>query len=275
MAKVNRALRPFFAVSGGECVFHEEDISFDWHSGMSWQVRQRSSDALASAIVEAYGARGVRRCDILEVSTASHDYEVGQRLSAMNLQYVDEGTNRVQSVENWFQSAKVFRRADGRLCGPYRDLLDLPAGSRAKRYVDAHLDAKLRAAYCDDELFNRIQDDIAGATFSHFEFLGEAFPTVPRSCFYDFLYVSALSQPQNADLAERVMEYRVFTDIMFSPGTGKRRKYNTQARSCAIFVGLRRRGCDTARIGGIEEFVEAVGYPDSETSDGRPRTLFE
>lgn len=275
MAKVNRAVRPFFAVSGGECVFHEEDISFDWHSGMSWQVRQRSSDALAAAIVGAYGVRGVRSCDILEVSTASHDYETGQRLSAMNLQYVDVGTDRMRSVESWFQSAKVFRRPDGRLCGPYRELLDLPAGSKAKRYVDPHLDAKLRAAHRDDGLFNRIQDDIAGAAFSHFEFFGEAFPTVPRSCFYDFLYASALSQPQNADLAERVMEYRIFTDIMFAPGTGKRRKYNTQARSCAIFVGLRRRGYDTARIGSIEEFIDAVGYPDSEARDGAPRTLFE
>lgn len=239
-------------------------------------MRQRSSDALASAIVEAYGARGVRRCDILEVSTASHDYEVGQRLSAMNLQYVDEGTNRVQSVENWFQSAKVFRRADGRLCGPYRDLLDLPAGSRAKRYVDAHLDSQTGAPpIATNELFNRIQDDIAGATFSHFEFLGEAFPTVPRSCFYDFLYVSALSQPQNADLAEQVMEYRVFTDIMFSPGTGKLPQVQHSGEKLRHLRRPEEEGCDTARIGGIEEFVEAVGYPDSETSDGRPRTLFE
>ena len=81
-----------------------------------------------------------------------------------------------------------------------------------------------------------------------------------RSCFYDFLYAKALYQERNADLAERLCSYRVFTDIMFNPGTGKKQKFNTQARSCAIFVSLTKRDLIDDALFDIETFIDLVEY---------------
>ena len=108
-----------------------------------------------------------------------------------------------------------------------------------------------------------IQSDIDGAALYEFRFEGESFPLVPRSGFYDYLYVKALNQPHNKQLAESLMQYRIFTDIMFTPGTGKKRKYNTQARSCAIYVALKRRNLVSESIQSFDSFVNAISYESS------------
>ena len=257
MGAVKRATRPFFgAARKPGCAYFEENVEFDWHSGMSWQVRQRSSKCLADAIVQRYGAAGLTADDILEVSTASDEYETGKALSALNLMYEDPLSGRVFSVENWFQSAKVFEK-DGCEFGPYNELLTV---GKPMRYLNAYLDKKTAEQYEGDELFQRIQSDIKGANLVRFELWDKAFPLVPRSCFYDYLYAHALHQDRNAELAERLCGYRVFTDIMFNPGTGKKRKFNTQARSCAIFVSLTKRGLVDDALFDIESFIELVEY---------------
>lgn len=253
-----RATRPFFGASTNDgCAYCEESIEFEWHSGLSWQVRQRSSICMAEAIVQRHCAAGLSRDDILEVSTASTDFETGRALSALNLMYEDTETGRLHSVENWFQAAKVFGKDDHEY-GPYPELLTVKA---PKRYLNAHLDQKTAAHYEGDELFQRVQSEIGDASLIRFELWGKEFPLVPRSCFYDYLYAKALHQGRNADLAARLCDYRVFTDIMFNPGTGKRRKYNTQARSCAIFVSLTKRGVIDDALLNIESFIDAVEYP--------------
>lgn len=254
-----RATRPFFGASRRPgCAYFEESVEFEWHSGLSWQVRQRSSVCMAEAIVRRYGRAGLSPDDILEVSTASTDFETGKALSAINLMYEDMETGRLFSVENWFQSAKVFGR-DGREYGPYPELL---TARTPKRYLNEFLDQKIVAQYEGDELFQRVQSEIKGSDLVRFELWGKEFPLVPRSCFYDFLYAKALYQERNADLAARLCDYRVFTDIMFNPGTGKRRKYNTQARSCAIFVSLTKRNLIDAALFDIESFIDLVEYTD-------------
>lgn len=91
MSGVKRAVRPFFGASRKPgCAYFEEDIEFDWHSGLSWQVRQRSSKCMAEAIVQRYGNAGLALSDILEVSTASDEYETGKALSAINLMYEED-----------------------------------------------------------------------------------------------------------------------------------------------------------------------------------------
>lgn len=263
-----RATRPFFGASRRHgCAYFEEDVEFEWHSGLSWQVRQRSSVCMAEAIVRRYGRAGLSASDILEVSTASTDYETGKALSAVNLMYEDMETGRLFSVENWFQAAKVFGRG-GREYGPYPELLTVRT---PKRYLNEFLDQKIAARYEGDNLFQRIQSEVRGADLVRFELWDEEFPLVPRSCFYDFLYAKALYQERNADLAERLCGYRVFTDIMFNPGSGKRRKYNTQARSCAIFVSLTKRGLIDDAMCDIESFIDLVEYVDRETGEGVPR----
>lgn len=213
---------------------------------------------MAEAIVRRYGRAGLSPDDILEVSTASTDFETGKALSAINLMYEDTETGRLFSVENWFQAAKVFER-NGHEYGPYPELLKVRT---PKRYLNEFLDQKTAAHYEGDELFQRVQSEIRGSDLVRFELWGKEFPLVPRSCFYDYLYAKALYQDRNADLAARLCDYRVFTDIMFNPGTGKRRKYNTQARSCAIFVSLTKRGLLDDALFDIDSFIDLVEYAD-------------
>lgn len=170
--------------------------------------------------------------------------------------YVDPETQESYPVENWFQSSKVFVK-DGIERGPYRDLLSIRL---AKRYVNPHPDKKTVEQLKGDMLFDNIQREIAGAQLSCFKLSGTEYPLLPRSAFYDYLYVSALCQPQNSSLAEGLMQFRVFTDIMFNPGTGKIKKFDTQARSCAIFVSLSKRGMPGKDIPSFEEFVATASY---------------
>lgn len=263
MGRINKATRPFFCASRKEGqAFIEDEVSFDWHSGMSWQVRQRSSDAMHEAILEKFSKSNLKADEILEVSTASHDYDVGQALSAMNLIYVDPVTLESHPVENWFQSSKVFMK-DGKKRGPYRELLGVRL---AKRYINPHPDKKTIEQLENDPLFEMVQNDINGAKMSSFNLSGEEYPLIPRSAFYDYLYVSALCQPQNRALAESLLSYRVFTDIMFNPGTGKTKRFNTQARSCAIFVALNKQSRLDEGHPRFSQFIDAVAYKDE--SDG-------
>lgn len=258
MGNIKRAVRPFFAASkrADGCAFFEESVEFEWHSGLSWQVRQRSSKCMAAAIIQRYGNAGLRPEEVLEVSTASDEYETGKALSAINLMCEEPATGRVFSVENWFQSAKVYER-DGHEYGPYEELLTVKT---PKRYLNAFLDQKIVDQYAGDELFQRIRADIKGANMVRFELWGKSYPLIPRSCFYDYLYARALYQHGNADLAERLCRYRVFTDIMFNPGSGKRQRFNTQARSCAIFVSLTKRGLIDDALCDIDSFIDYVQY---------------
>lgn len=268
MTGIARASRPFFAVKRpekGGCVYHEEEIGFDWHRGMSWQVRQRSSLALAQAIEDKYPSVAGK---ILEVSTKSVDYEIGAALSAQRLIYADRGSGRSLPVENWFQASKQFIR-DGMEFGPYPELLDVEP-VRAKRFINPNLEKKTAEQYGDDPLFERIQSEIRGAVMSRFVLVGEVYPLEPKSSFYDFLYVRALSQEQNSELARALGRYVVFTDIEFNPvKSGKVIRYNTQARACAIWVSLEQRGHTARALESIESFVDCVAYG----TDERPESV--
>lgn len=272
MSRINKATRPFFCASKRDGqAYIEDEVEFDWHSGMSWQVRQRSSDAMHEAILEKFSQSDLNSSEILEVSTASHDYEVGQALSAMNLIYTDPDSLESYPLENWFQSSKVFLK-DGRERGPYKDLLNVRL---AKRYINPHPDKKTIEQFEGDPLFEKIQSEISGSKMSCFRLSGEDYPLLPRSAFYDYLYVSALCQPQNRELAEDLLNFRVFTDIMFSPGSGKTKRFNTQARSCAIYVALSKRGFLDSGMPTFDRFVREVDYRiDADESEGHQQKLF-
>lgn len=273
MASINTATRPFFCASKIEGqAFIEDEVVFDWHSGMSWKVRQRSSDAMHEAILKKFSQSDLKPDEILEVSTASHNYEIGQALSAMNLIYTDPNTLESYPLENWFQSSKVFIK-DGREMGPYKALLHVKL---AKRYINPHPDKKTIEQFKGDPLFDMVQSDINGSNMSCFKLSGKEYPLLPRSAFYDYLYVSALCQPQNRALAEGLMKYRIFTDIMFNPGTGKRKRFNTQARSCAIYVALSRRGVLYSGALAFDDFIQEVDYKiGTDEQGGFQHKLFE
>ncbi|MFP3398368.1 hypothetical protein SB749_18775, partial [Brevibacterium sp. SIMBA_078] len=58
----------------------------------------------------------------------------------------------------------------------------------------------------------------------------------PKTLFYDWLYLNALSL--NEELIKEVIKYDAFTDIEFNPG----KSINCQARSVALFVALYKTG---------------------------------
>jgi hypothetical protein len=263
MSDIARATRPFFAVKRAEktgCVYYEEEIEFAWHKGMSWQVRQRSSMALAQEIENKYPHTAGR---ILEVSTKSTNYDIGMALSAKNLLYVDPKTQRAYPVENWFQSSKQFI-CEGRTYGPYEELLNI-GSLMAKRFVNSRLDSKTAEQYRGNTLFERIQGEIRYAEMSSFVFLGKRYGLEPKSAFYDFLYSKALNQEQNYDLARAIGEYMVFTDIEFNPKkNGNVIRYNTQARACAVFVALLNRGQLETALESFESFKNCVNYENGD-----------
>jgi hypothetical protein len=83
--------------------------------------------------------------------------------------------------------------------------------------------------------------------------LGESFPLVPRTSFYDWLYLHALIQ--NEHLLPELEEYNAFSDIAFNP----EKSLNCQARSAALYLGLKQarliRDCLESR----ERYFSIVG----------------
>ena len=69
-----------------------------------------------------------------------------------------------------------------------------------------------------------------------FRFDGRDYPLIPRTAFYNWLYVNALLE--HPELGEGLMEYDAFTDIEFNP----EKSINCQAEAAALFVALARRG---------------------------------
>lgn len=164
------------------------NITFTWYSGFAVSQKQKSIRSLHE---------GIRRfrdtLNPLEVSTKSED-ELGRSLSAFNLKL--DGTY----LENIFQSSKVFEHG-----GPYRDLLDVPP-------KEAKHDERLRSS----------------GNLTAFEYDGMRFPLIPKSAFYDYIYLKAVLQ-SGIDY-KQLAGYNGFTDVEFNPN----RSINTQARSAAI-----------------------------------------
>jgi hypothetical protein len=72
-----------------------------------------------------------------------------------------------------------------------------------------------------------------------FEFQGYHWNIINSPNFYDYLYIRALNQYENNDL---VHDFDSFTDIAFSQTSlkyNKKLSFNCQARSVAIYSGLR------------------------------------
>ena len=131
----------------------------------------------------------------LEVSTKSTE-ELGKKLSAFNLKLGG------YTLENIFQSSKTFENG-----GPYTDLL----------YVtpkQAKTDPRLRSS----------------GELVAFHYDGMVWPLLPKTAFYDYIYVKSVKECISKEELERITEYDFFTDIEFNPA----KSVNTQARAVAI-----------------------------------------
>lgn len=209
------ASRPVFTPadpSNRDTFVVERSVDFTWHPGLAPVQKKKNIAALHRSAAEA----GLPR--LLEVSSKSEE-EVGRRLSAFSLK-VDQG-GRPIPLECAFQGSKVFEQG-----GPFTDLYE-----RDSR--DAKKDARLRES-----------GPLRGFTFE-----GKDWPLVPKTAFYDWLYLRAL-QPHQEWLT-RLFEYDGFTDIEFNPA----RSINCQARSLALFVALLRRGIVDEALASPEAFI--------------------
>ena len=167
-----------------------EVYSFEWFSGFAVSQKQKTIASLHNAIIKAD-----KSAKPLEISTKSKE-TIGIKLSAFNLKLNN------YTPENVFQSAKVFERD-----GPYLDLLDvLP--KEAKRDERLRNSGSLRA----------------------FRYQNEDFPLIPKTVFYDFIYITAIKKSFLTDEINAISNYNYFTDIEFNPA----KSINTQARTVAM-----------------------------------------
>jgi hypothetical protein len=194
------AQRPIFIPNLEGFPFVKEMLlEFEWHAGFAKVQAQKSIASLHMAAARA------KIEPILEISSKSTE-ELGISLSSFNLKIVKDGKSL--SVECAYQGSKFF--ANG---GPFSSLY----------FVSS------REAKTDERLRN-------SGEFVGYEFFGESFPINPVTAFYDWLYLNALSQ--NLNLAEKLLEYKSFSDIAFNP----KKSLNCQARAAALFVTLHHNG---------------------------------
>ena len=172
-------------------------IEFRWHPGFSVSQARKSIRSLHKE-AEMQGV-----FPILEISGKSES-PLGKSLSAFELT-LDTPSGQTTSVESAFQGSKVFERD-----GPFHELYSV-SGREAKT------DRRLRNS---------------GEVVA-FNFFGKEFPIEPQTAFYDWIYMTALSQLESSPV-RKLEQYKAFSDIAFNP----KLSINCQARSAAVFVAL-------------------------------------
>ena len=216
------ATKLVFMPGEGEQLFREEFIQYEFFGGFALSQKRKCITSLHASIQKAHP-----EAKILEISSKSPD-ELGVELSAFNLKLLPPQPSPIAPpvagtiaacamtpvvvpifpLECVFQSAKKFLSG-----GPFADILN-------KSPRDAKRDERLRAS----------------GDLQSFEFEGKSWPLEPKSLFYDWIYIRALSQ--NPNLADELIKYDIFTDIEFN----HTKSINCQARSAAIYVKLYKSG---------------------------------
>jgi len=173
----------------------EISFEFKWNPGFAPIQKKKNIAALHEA------AKHSGFSPLLEVSSKSENL-LGQRLSAFSLQ-IETEIGKI-SIESAFQGSKVFKKG-----GPYTDIY-------MKNSREAKQDSRLKSS----------------GNLIEFNFMGLKWPIVPKTSFYDWLYIKALYPHQ--EYLKRLYEYKGFTDIEFNP----EKSINCQARSCALLLSL-------------------------------------
>ena len=187
------AQRPLFIADTDNGIVREATVEFTWVPGMARSQAQKCIRSLHEAAREQYGVD-----DILEISSKSENPN-GVALSAFNLRLDVNGHN--PPLECVYQASKKFHNG-----GPYTDLLSVSPR-------DAKRDERLKTS-----------GSIVG-----FQFGNLFWELTPKTAFYDWLYIRALSEAP--ELASRVRSADAFTDIAFNPA----KSVSCQARSAALF----------------------------------------
>lgn len=195
------AVRPIFIPRQEAVGVDVINVEFQWFPGFSIAQKQRSIHALHEAFLTTHASSR-----IMEISSKSPT-PMGVALSAFNLSTTVGllGRKGPFTVEAAFQGSKVFS-----LGGPFEELI----GNDSRR------------ARKDERLQN------SGA-LEGFQFSNHHFPLLPRTFFYDWLYINVLLQ--NEALVDALTPFNAFTDIEFNP----KRSLNCQAGALALFASLR------------------------------------
>lgn len=164
--------------------------SFEWFPGFAVSQKQKSTASLHGAILETDS-----NANPLEISTKSTN-ALGVKLSAFHLKLHN------YTLENIFQSSKVFENG-----GPYLDLLDVMP----------------KEAKHDERLQN-------SGSLKAFRYQNEDFPIIPKTAFYDYIYIAAVRDMYKFDEIKAITTFNYFTDIEFNPA----KSINTQARTVSI-----------------------------------------
>lgn len=192
------------------------DFEFRWHSGMSISQKLRNVEALHRSAAEA----GFQ--PLLEVSSVSQ-IELGRRLSAFSLK-VRTPLGEIP-LEAAYQGSKIFENEVS-----FKDIYAFDARSAKK----------------DERLRN------AGRIIA-FDFFGSRWRAEPKTAFFDWLYLSALSNHERF-LQSALRQYVGYTDISFNPD----RSINNQARACALLVSLSKQGRLRDAMSSRENFLRVV-----------------
>ncbi|PHE75170.1 hypothetical protein COF47_17355 [Bacillus wiedmannii] len=212
------ASRPVFIANQDKKDFVEiKDIVFEWFPGFSIKQKQKSIESLHSNI-KKYNPE----LKVLEISSKS-DEDLGVMLSAFNL-IIKTKNNKQFSVETAFQASKVFQFG-----GPYLDLYE-------KTSKEAKKDSRIKNS----------------GKLLHFQFFSRKWELEPKTLFYDWLYINALSL--NKDLSEQLLDYDGFTDIEFNP----EKSINCQAKSAALYVALYRANLLNKALSSVDNYKEIM-----------------
>ena len=175
-----------------------EEFDFNWYPGFSFTQKQKNVAEFHLSIHNKYP-----NYKILEISSKSNE-RCGRDLSAFKLSF--KYNNKLVSVESAFQSSKVFESGE-----QYQDLLE-------RSSKEAKTDLRIKN----------------GGKLKKFHFNNEDWELTPPTSFYDWLYINALNESHNRELAKHIMRYDCFTDIEFNP----KKSFNCQARSAALYKYL-------------------------------------
>lgn len=196
------ATRPVFVTRNKAPFADVCSPEFTWSPGFAVCQKQKNITALHAAFGRRFPDKKV-----LEISSKSLQ-EDGVRLSAFNLTIFVPSLDRRIPVECAYQGSKVFAAG-----GPYTDLYS----------------ATPREAKRDERL-------TSSGALTGFCFEGREMPVIPKSIFYNWLYINALIE--NPELSQPLLMYDGFTDIEFNPQSS----ISCQAQAAAIFVSLHRLG---------------------------------
>ena len=216
------ANRPVFVPRpAGHQLVDEVSVSFKWNPGLAPSQKKKN----VAAIHAAAAHQGLE--PLLEVSTKSDD-KLGRTLSAFNLRVAYKDSTI--PLECGFQGSKVFEAG-----GPFTDLY-------SAEVRDAKRDPRLRES----------------GKLVAFRFDRITFPIVPKTAFYDWLFLQAIKDMPGS--LRGLHRFAGFTDIEFNP----KRSINCQARSCATLVALEELGLFWQCLESPGRFIRLLADPPAE-----------